>query len=235
MRMNISVPDALAEEVRRRDIAISAVCQRALRDEVNRLRALDNVKDILVYVESEQPDPDPTTWPGFDPALPTLTYKRWPLGGRLQLLWVLEYEVGDEPGDNPTDEITPGDPDDPPIEWARDIVREALRERDQERGMDKITVEVGQPSLTVGFTGRWLVEPDPDSTRGGNDAGAYWGVALTQRGRIAVYVAHVNERWPASLNDYDSLDAAANADVPEEIIALAASELGETRVIWRDI
>jgi hypothetical protein len=35
VRMNISVPDDLAGEVRRRGIAISAVCQRALRDEVN--------------------------------------------------------------------------------------------------------------------------------------------------------------------------------------------------------
>jgi hypothetical protein len=48
-------------------------------------------------------------------------------------------------------------------------------------------------------------------------------------------VAHCNDGWPASLNDYSSLDAAANDDVPEEIIALAAAELGETRVIWRDI
>ena len=89
--------------------------------------------------------------------------------------------------------------------------------------------------LTIGFTGRWLVDPDPDETRGGADAGAYWGVALTQRGRIAVYVAHVNDGWPASLNDYSSLDAAADDDVPEEIIARAAAELGETRVLWRDI
>jgi hypothetical protein len=101
--------------------------------------------------------------------------------------------------------------------------------------MNEITVEVGEPSLKMGFTGRWLVEPDLDETRAGNDAGAYWGIALTRRGRIAVYTAHVNERWPASLSDYDSLNAAADDDVPEEIIARAAAELGETRVLWRDI
>jgi hypothetical protein len=128
MRMNISVPDALAEEVRRRDIPISAVCQRALREEVDRLRGIEGADDILVYVESEQADPDPTSWPGFDPAKPVLTYKRLPLGGRPQLGWVLAYELGDEPGDNPTDEFTGGDPGDPPIEWARHVVRAGREE-----------------------------------------------------------------------------------------------------------
>jgi hypothetical protein len=235
MRMNISVPDALAEEVRRRDIAISSVCQRALYDEVRRLRAIEEADDILVYVESEQTDPDPATWPGFDPAKPKLIYQRYPIAGRWEPGWVLAYEAGHEPGGNPNDVFTGGEPGDPPIEWARRVVREAAREREQGQGMEKITVEVGEPSLTVGFTGRWLVEPDTDGTRGGDDAGAYWGVALTQRGRIAVYVAHVNDGWPASLNDYPSLDAAANDGVPEEIIARAAAELGETRVLWRDI
>jgi hypothetical protein len=147
MRMNISVPDTLAAEVRKRDLPISAICQRALSAELERLKGLERAS---------------------------------------------------------------GD-------------------------MEKITVEVGEPSLTVGFTGRWLVYPDPDETRFGDDAGAYWGVALTQRGRIAVYVAHVNDGWAASLNDYSGLDAAAGDDVPEEIIARAAAELGETRVLWRDI
>lgn len=39
MRMNISVPDALAEEVREQNLPISAICQRALREEVNRVKA----------------------------------------------------------------------------------------------------------------------------------------------------------------------------------------------------
>jgi Post-segregation antitoxin CcdA len=151
MRMNISVPDTLAEEVRRREVPISAVCQRALRDEVARL---------------------------------------------------------------------------------------AARSREIARGMEKITVDVGEPSLTIGFTGRWLVEPSRDETRtaeDGYDGGAYWGgVALTERGRIAVYTAHCNERWPANLNDYDSLDQAAE-HVPANIIAHVAAELGETRVLWRNI
>ena len=43
-----------------------------------------------------------------------------------------------------------------------------------------------------------------------------------------------NYGWPATLHDYDSLDAAAE-HVPADIIARAAAELGETRVLWRDI
>jgi hypothetical protein len=50
-----------------------------------------------------------------------------------------------------------------------------------------------------------------------------------------VTAALCNEGWPASLNDYDSLDAAADGGVPADIIAMAAAELGETRIIWRDI
>lgn len=231
MRMNISVPDALAEEIRKREIPISAVCQRALRDEVNRLRVIEDADDILVYVESEQASPDPTTWPRFDAAKPMLIYKRYPVGRHLELGWVLEYQQGDEPGDNPTDYFIPGDQDAPPIGYARKYLR-------QVRGdMEEITVDVGEPSSAVGFTGRWVVEPDADETRTdepGYDAGAYWGVALTRRGRIAVFTAHCNDAWPASLHDYDSLYQAA-AHAPADIIALAADELGEKRVLWRNI
>lgn len=231
--MNISVPDALADEVRQRNLPISSICQRALREEVDRRRRVEEADDILVYVESEQSDPDVTTWPGFVPDKPTLTYKPYPVGstGRLQAVWVLEYDDGD----GPCDDVTAGEPDDPPIDWAREIMREAARERERERGMEEITVDVGERALTVGFTGRWLVDPDPDETRGGSNAGAYWGIALTRRGRIAVYTAHVNDRWPAVLQDYDSLDRAANDDVPEHLIVLAAAELGEKRVLRLDI
>jgi len=103
--------------------------------------------------------------------------------------------------------------------------------------LEKITVEVGDPPLTKGFVGRWLVGPDPDATRTGlegHDAGAYWGIALTRRGRVAVYVAHCNGRWPAQLTDFDDLDQAGR-EVPADIIARAAAELGEQRVLWRDI
>jgi hypothetical protein len=104
---------------------------------------------------------------------------------------------------------------------------------------ESIEVYVGkEPAVPVGFIGQWLVEPDEDETRTGEegyDAGAYWGVALTQRGKIAVYTAHVNDGWPASLDVFDSLDDAESNGVPQDILAKAAIELGEERVVWRDI
>ncbi|MEE1941708.1 type II toxin-antitoxin system CcdA family antitoxin [Streptomyces sp. TRM 70361] len=45
MRMNISVPDALAEQVRARDLPISAICQEALRDAVERAAARERARE----------------------------------------------------------------------------------------------------------------------------------------------------------------------------------------------
>lgn len=237
MRLNVFLPDALAEEVRRRDIAISAVCQHALREEVSRLRMIEDADDILVYVESEQAELDRTTWPGYDSGKPMLTYKRHLVGGQWELGWVLEHEDGDEYAGPPPGLFIGGEsmglgPGSPPIEAAREYIRKASRD------MEQITVDIGEPRLTVGFTGRWLVEPDPDETQAdqpGPDAGVSWGVALTRRGRFAVFAAPRHDRWAASLHAYDSLDAAANDGVPGEIIALAAAELRRTRVLWQDM
>lgn len=113
---------------------------------------------------------------------------------------------------------------------------QGILRRDDEANTVKI--DVGDPTHTVGFKGRWLVPPDSDETRtkeDGHDAGAYWGVALTKRGRIAVYTAHCNDGWPAMLADYDDLDAASADNVPADIIAMAAKELGQQHVVWRDI
>jgi hypothetical protein len=41
-----------------------------------------------------------------------------------------------------------------------------------------IIVQVGDPTVDIGFTGRWLVEPDTDKTRAGLDEGAYWASRL---------------------------------------------------------
>lgn len=120
MRMNISVPDDLANEVRKHDLPISAICQRALREEVNRLHVIENTDDILVYVESDYQDPDPASWPGWDGSKPNLIYQRYPIGGRWELGWLLTYDLA--PG-SPDEVFTPGDPDDPPVEWARHVVR----------------------------------------------------------------------------------------------------------------
>jgi hypothetical protein len=85
------------------------------------------------------------------------------------------------------------------------------------------------------FTGFWLVEPDPGETgtsQKGYDADAYWGVALTKRGQIAVYTASSIWGFPGTLDVYASLD---DAPLPEDIKANAAHELGQEHVIYRDI
>jgi post-segregation antitoxin (ccd killing protein) len=50
VRMNISVPDSLAEQVRARDLPISAICQEALRDAVERERAKEGVRSNIAAV-----------------------------------------------------------------------------------------------------------------------------------------------------------------------------------------
>ncbi len=218
MRMNISVPDAMAEQVRRRNMPISAICQRALREELAQLQAVESATDIQVYSGPAYPDPDPATWPNYDPALPHLVYGRHPVHGEG---WTLDHAGSDVRG------FFPGGSGDAGAVLGR--AREWLRRR-RDGQMEVITVEIGEPSVTVRFTGRWLVKPDPHET--GYEGGDYWGVALTRRGRIAVFTAHCNDAWPPRLQDYDSLDAAR---APGDLLALAAAELGETRVLWLDI
>ena len=142
-KINIELPDELAEQVRKRQLPVSAICQRALRAEISNLQTIEQAVGIIV--------------------------------------------------------------------------------------------QVGEPVVDIGFTGRWLVEPDIDKTQAGLDEGAYWGVALTKRGRIAVYRAHVNQEWAASLSDYDTLDNAIADDLPEAIIAMAKQALRQAHVMWRDI
>ena len=223
--MNISVPDRLADEVRQLDIPISAVCQRALRDEVARLHAVEAVDDIVIIPHEE-------SWTSIPADKPILIYRRHPVHG---MGWTLFYCSGPEPGSNPDDHFIPGGRAD--VETVLRSAREWLQRSGPSGGMKEITAEVGNPAVTIGFTGRWLIEPDADETRSCDrrqDTGAYFGVALTARGRIAVLTAHCNDGWPPHLDDYDSLDQAAER-VPADIIARAAAELGETRVLWRDI
>ena len=142
-KIEVDLPDELAEQVKRRELPVSSICQRALRAEISHVQTIEQAVGIIV--------------------------------------------------------------------------------------------QVGEPAVDIGFRGRWLVEPDPGKTQAGLDEGAYWGVAFTKRGRIAVYRAHVNEEWPASLSDYDTLENAVADDLPEEIIAMANKALREADVIWRDI
>ena len=128
------------------------------------------------------------------------------------------------------------------------ICQEAIRKElhmlqavETHQDMERIEVDVedAHGSLrTLAFTGRWLVAPDSDATRTaepGYDAGAYWGIALTAKGRIAVYTAHCN-RDGGFLSDYDDLPGAEADRVPADMIAEAIAELtGTVPVIELDI
>jgi len=105
-----------------------------------------------------------------------------------------------------------------------------------------IEVEVGESTGSVhscrrhieSFWGRWVIRPDPDTTTTAEHGpqGAYYGVAQTRRGRIAVYTGMSNPQWRPRLSDYDTL---AEANMPEDIRQLAADALGIREVIHRDI
>ncbi len=97
---------------------------------------------------------------------------------------------------------------------------------------EAIRVEVGGRHTSyrpVQFEGRWLVEPDPYETRTteeGYDAGGYYGVALTKRGNIAVYTAHVNDGFDAILTPYGSFEEAEADGVPADILGAASVDAG---------
>jgi hypothetical protein len=116
------------------------------------------------------------------------------------------------------------------------ICQHALREaagrrRAVERnGMEQLTVQVGDSVTSVSFTGRWLVDPGPQA---GSDV--RYGVAVTGRGRIAVYSASDDLDFPDDLQDYDTLDQAAADGVPACVISVAAAALGHDPVVWRNI
>ncbi len=100
---------------------------------------------------------------------------------------------------------------------------------------ERIVVQVAGPDETPvekAFFGTWLVHADPDVS---NDRGYYFGVALTRRSQIAVYVQHINEMQPPELLVYSSLDEAEDDGVPQDVLAAAGRELGESRPIELDI
>jgi hypothetical protein len=126
------------------------------------------------------------------------------------------------------------------------LVADALRryieaEKRKEEGMETIEVPLGgynDPTRRVAFEGRWLVEPDPYGTRTTEphyDAGAYWGVALTKRGNVAVWCGHVNDGFDATLDHYRSFEQAEEDGVPGDILAMAAAEIHDGYVQKLDI
>jgi hypothetical protein len=127
------------------------------------------------------------------------------------------------------------------------LITKALRryveqeEQKERAGMESIEVEKWGPEDTpyrAAFVGRWLLWPDENETRTGEpgyDAGAYYGVALTRREKIAVYMRHVNDGFPPKLKIYDWFDDAEEDGIPGDILAIAASEISDDYVQKLDI
>ncbi len=120
---------------------------------------------------------------------------------------------------------------------ARSALREHLNQLDA-AAEGEITIEMRDENgreWSEAFRGRWLIEPD-DANRFGSDAGACYGIAQTATGKIAVYVHHVNDRWPPALRVYNDLDEAQDdLHLDDRALAMAASAMGQHRVIHRDI
>ena len=120
----------------------------------------------------------------------------------------------------------------------RCAVNEAREKEKLMDGMAEISVETGgQPVITEVFIGRWLMDPDSEQARtnlDGYDRNARWGVALTKRGRIAVYAGHRSRLHAARLTVFSSLEEAAQ-ELPPNITREAAAALGQHRVVHRDI
>jgi hypothetical protein len=127
------------------------------------------------------------------------------------------------------------------------LITEALRryveeeEQKERTGMESIEVEFWGPEdkpYQAAFVGRWLLWPDETETRTGEpgyDAGAYYGVALTRRGNIAVYIRHVNDGFAPILKTYGSFEKAEEGGIPGDILAIAASEISDGYVHKLDI
>jgi hypothetical protein len=87
---------------------------------------------------------------------------------------------------------------------------------------------------TEAFTGRWLVPPGDQSQSRSTlqTTGYHYAVALTRRGKIAVYRYHPEALRPATLEAFDSVEAAS---LPADIQEKADAALGRESVTWRDI
>ena len=123
-----------------------------------------------------------------------------------------------------------------------DALRRYVEEEEMRKDtdMETITLEIGREerARTVEFVGRWLLDPDPDDTRTGEpgyDAGAFYGVALTKRGNIAVVSEHCNGAWGPYLKTYADFEEAERDNVPSDILAMASAEMGADYVQKLDI
>jgi hypothetical protein len=117
------------------------------------------------------------------------------------------------------------------IEALRRYIEE--QELEERQGMEKIEVELEDPargSWRAQFVGRWLLRPQYAETRTSESGhpDTHYGVALTQRGNIAVYECQelTPQHDAASLTAYKSFREAEEDGVPKDILAIAARQQG---------
>lgn len=237
---DVSVWEQAEQAAKARRQSVSSVVTAALRSYLQTLEGSDastSVKHVELYpqklrvITREQAED-----PHFDGGSAEYTFTgqdsspilQW-IGGQGWQLYFLNRrgEIDDHLVSSP----------DAPTEWAIGLAREFLEGQRSRPG--QVTVDMRDDNgreWSEAFAGRWLVEPGDDN-RGTEDAGACYGIALTAKGRIAVYAYHVNDRWAPALQVYDTLDE-AEADItglPKELVAAASSEMGQQRIVWRDI
>jgi uncharacterized protein with GYD domain len=116
------------------------------------------------------------------------------------------------------------DEEDPaPLELAPDIPEPELEPPKSER----IEVDVEDHRTgelrTLAFQGHWLVEPKQDPAL---EEGQLIGVALTARGRIAVWWGPRGDA--GSFCDFDTIEEAESLDLPEAVMRCARLALGGT-------
>jgi hypothetical protein len=83
-----------------------------------------------------------------------------------------------------------------------------------------------------------VLYPDADETRTsepGYDAGAYYGVAPTHRGNIAVYTPHLNDGFAPTLDVYSSFEEAERGGESTDILVMAATAISADYVQKLDI
>lgn len=218
--------EAVAKAVRQ---SVSQVVATALSYHLAR-RVIDGIY-VTIRIDDGR---EPVTFTDSD-GRPILEYGRTELGYGWKL-WTDESHGGVD------DHFIPGSYDVPPISEAHAWLARRFEADKEERGMETTTedqkITVVMANGQRGFIGRWLVEPDPSETRSAEataDSGAYYGVAVTKKGNIVVYAAHVNDRWEPVLKTYGSLGQAELDGIPKDIIERAANNLDPDHVVWLDV
>jgi EXLDI family protein len=120
----------------------------------------------------------------------------------------------------------------------RALSEEITAMEDRLKGMENLEVEVTKSGIRYRerFQGRWLIDPRETKIQAESGAEHTFGIALTKRGKIAVYQAP-SESWSGSLDLRDDLyHIAESFGLPEDLVQKATLALAQFSVVLdRDI